>query len=1775
MKEYSRVSALQGAPAPDAEIFVDFFPLEERILFDGAAAAEAADYVNDISGEQAIADEAAAQQADEQAAEALALAMAEIPGEQGNEIYFVDAGVGNSDALISAIPQGAEVVLINAGSDGVDQIKSVLEGRSGIDAIHILSHGDPGEINLGNARLDAGSISYSHADALASIGDALSEGADILVYGCDFGQDQSVLAALARATGADVAASDDETGAAELGGDWQLEVVHGSIEATPLSATGFDGLLDAPEVTVPATNLSTAEDTDLTISDISVADADGDPLTVSLSVTNGTITLAQTTGLTGLTGDGTNVVQFTGSAADINAAISGMTYSAPADFNGSDSLTIVVSDGGDTVNASVDIEISGVNDNPTLTPAVSPDNPVASEGGEVVLTAAHFGLTDPDLDTDLNTIPQLAKQILFRLDASNLPENGTLFLDGTSPLLAGSGFSLQDVQDGRLSYKHNGSDVSTGDTDDFAVTFNDGGGSGVLGPTDIIIDLLPVNQTPTIGGSSSVFEGEGTENTFAVIPAMTTQSADIGASLSISDRDDTAANSTITITNINNAGVGTLFWDVDGDGILTPSVDTVLTGGETFPADELAAGRLRFAHDGTEPGGPNPSFDIEVTDAGGGTGTPASSGPETIEIAVTPNNDNPELIINNGLTVDAGDTATISSGNLEATDPDNTDQNIFYVVTQVPTLGELRIDGEILGVGGYFTQADIDSGRLDYRSTSTVNDGDIDTFDFEVRDPTLRVFNDPGIVGADREPDGSITEHTFEITLQGDLPPENGQEPGDPAPGLSGTVEILSSTSTSVEVTERDGTLDAVPDVADSDTATITTSDLQFVLQIADGNGSTFTIAPEETFYQITSPPDNGTLFLSGVALGNAGSFTQADIDAGNLIFVHDGSENHQGKFEFNVTAGTAETFSGFEFDFNAIPTNDPPTVVTTDLPLLPEGATTRVTTQHIALGDVDTNDEVGEDGGVNDPNSEAVDDELWFQLTDLPDNGTLERFDGTDWVAVTTDDLLHSSLLTASVQSAISGLRYVHDGSENHADSFNVRVRDDLPELADTADPFELRLENGTGGVGSANPENISASSTVNVTLGPQNDAPISPVGPDAPDSTIIDANQVSQTTANERLITAEGATEIITSTQLRTVDPDTTDPQILQYRITSNVAHGDLRLNGNILGINSTFTQDDIDNNRLAYTHDGSENFADQFQFIVSDSIADHVFSDAEGAASGISTFEIVMDPIRNDPPTITNTGADTIDLFGAFTHNFGNALTLTDPDLVDVDTVAGEEDFLQITVTLRDSGGNAVDLSSSGGITLGSMNGLTLTDADDNDGNLTFQGTFSDVQAALTNLEVEIPNQDFNDTLTLDVTVDDRLRNPDGSLIVGTNGGDVANGGELNDGGTPVNATNNTDTVSITFRASDDNDAPTATAVPGNKTANEDAVLDLSGYVIDDVDAFGSELTVTLNVASGHLSVDGSANTSDPSTLTLTGTLDEINTHLADLTYIANTNFHSSDGGNSNPDDDQLTITVSDGGASGSGGVNTVSLTPTDIAINPVNDPPTVTVPGTQTLDDGSASITFSNANGNEPTVGDALDADNTPFNDLQRLTVSVPAGTGTLSGGGGLADQNIADDHILIFEGTLAQLNDELDGLTFTPVNNNADTVVPITVEINDLANGGAGLPDGIGGALTATDTFNVQISGQNDPPLVTPPSNPNQSVNEDATLTFSSSNGNAFTVSDPDDFGAVMEATVSVNFGTVTATSGSGATLSNDGTGTLTITGTEDQINAALDGLVYT
>ena len=84
-------------------------------------------------------------------------AVSSTPSSQ-TALYFIDAGLADLDTLLAGLPAGAEVVLLDPAQDGLAQVLATLDGRSGIDALHILTHGAPGSIQLGNAQLDAGTL---------------------------------------------------------------------------------------------------------------------------------------------------------------------------------------------------------------------------------------------------------------------------------------------------------------------------------------------------------------------------------------------------------------------------------------------------------------------------------------------------------------------------------------------------------------------------------------------------------------------------------------------------------------------------------------------------------------------------------------------------------------------------------------------------------------------------------------------------------------------------------------------------------------------------------------------------------------------------------------------------------------------------------------------------------------------------------------------------------------------------------------------------------------------------------------------------------------------------------------------------------------------------------------------------------------------------------------------------------------------------------------------------------------------------------------------------------------------------------------------------------------------------------------------------------------------------------------------------------------------------------------------------------------------------------
>ena len=149
------------------------------------------------------------------------------------ELVFIESNVADIAALKAGIGDGREVYVLDATQDGLAQIASILAGRSGIDALHLMTHGSAGSLNLGTLTLDS-TVLAAHAAELAAIRGSLSATGDVPLYGCDVAAGAAGAAFIeqfALLTGSDVAASSDKTGAALLSGDWDLEVVHGSVES--------------------------------------------------------------------------------------------------------------------------------------------------------------------------------------------------------------------------------------------------------------------------------------------------------------------------------------------------------------------------------------------------------------------------------------------------------------------------------------------------------------------------------------------------------------------------------------------------------------------------------------------------------------------------------------------------------------------------------------------------------------------------------------------------------------------------------------------------------------------------------------------------------------------------------------------------------------------------------------------------------------------------------------------------------------------------------------------------------------------------------------------------------------------------------------------------------------------------------------------------------------------------------------------------------------------------------------------------------------------------------------------------------------------------------------------------------------------------------------------------------------------------------------------------------------------------------------------------------
>ena len=153
------------------------------------------------------------------------------------EVVFLAANTPDLDALLADLRNESDpnreftAILLDLDRSGIDQITAALSNLQNVAAVHIVSHGSEGRVELGNEILDISTVS-NHLSAIESWGNALTSDADILIYGCDLAAANSgkaLMQFIADASGGDVAASDDATGAETQGGDWILEEQVGNV----------------------------------------------------------------------------------------------------------------------------------------------------------------------------------------------------------------------------------------------------------------------------------------------------------------------------------------------------------------------------------------------------------------------------------------------------------------------------------------------------------------------------------------------------------------------------------------------------------------------------------------------------------------------------------------------------------------------------------------------------------------------------------------------------------------------------------------------------------------------------------------------------------------------------------------------------------------------------------------------------------------------------------------------------------------------------------------------------------------------------------------------------------------------------------------------------------------------------------------------------------------------------------------------------------------------------------------------------------------------------------------------------------------------------------------------------------------------------------------------------------------------------------------------------------------------------------------------------------
>jgi len=619
--------------------------------------------------------------------------------------------------------------------------------------------------------------------------------------------------------------------------------------------------------------------------------------------------------------------------------------------------------------------------------------------------------------------------------------------------------------------------------------------------------------------------------------------------LSATDGDNDDATLTFTVTNVQNG----YFNKTTGTGAPVT----------VFTQQEITDGKVRFVHNGGEGA---PSYDVKVGDGALETAFQSAA------ISFT-NINNAPVLGSNQLSIDEGQTLVLTSGDLSATDVDNDDATLIFTVANVQYGYFDKTPAPGVPITS-FTQQEITEGKVRF----VHNGGEVaPSYGIKVSDGTLATAFQSAAISFTTLNDAPVLGNN-QLTIN------EGQ-----------TLVLTSATLSATDV--------------DSDDATLTFT----VVNVQNG------------YFDKTTAP--------GVPIT---VFTQQDITDAKIRFVHDGGEVAP-SYEVKVSDGTSETaYQSAAITFTGL--NDVPVLANNQL-TVNRGQTIILLNSMLSATDSDNNDaallftvinvQKGQFEKASNPGIPITS----FSQQEIWDNKIRFVHDGGG-LAPAYDVKIGDGALETGIQSAAITFDPVNDmpsfgNNQLSIDEGQTVVLTNSMLSATDIDNEDAALVFTVINVQQGRFEKVSnpgvpITSFIQQEIGdnqilfvhdsgelaPAYDVRVSDGGLETSyQSAAITFTHINDVPVlgNNQLTLKDGQTVVLTSGELSATDVDNSDATLVFTAI--NVQHGQFEKRNNPGVSITSFTQQEIWDNKIRFVHDGSSNIP-SYKIKVSDSFLETAF-------------------------------------------------------------------------------------------------------------------------------------------------------------------------------------------------------------------------------------------------------------------------------------------------------------------------------------------------------------------------------------------------------------------------------------------------------------------------------------------------------------------------------------------------------------------------------------